>query len=44
MGVNYSILVTKDNHLYEISFDHEEKSSTTEIERQILSTFNFLDK
>jgi len=44
MGVNYSILFTKDNHLYEISFDHEERSSTTEIERQILSTFNFLDK
>jgi hypothetical protein len=38
----YSILITKDNHLYEISFDHEEKSSTTEIERQILSTFKFL--
>jgi hypothetical protein len=39
----YSILVEKNNHLYKITFGNRDKSELTETEKQILSTFKFLD-
>jgi hypothetical protein len=43
-GAYYSILIEKNNHLYVITFgNQEDKSKLTEIEKQILSTFRFID-
>jgi hypothetical protein len=39
----YSILVEKNNHLYKITFGNRDKSELTETEKQILSTFRFIE-